>query len=166
MNPRLYQAMDLLYMPLLDLQQHLKTELLENPFLELVEGEEELEAPGEKTAEEKEREKAEKEKQDEIDWEEIVLDGFDVGRSRGEFEVREVYEPVRVATRNLTDYLRDQITLLNLTPRQQLLAEEFLGSIGDDGYLQETLEEVVAGANQLLGELTATQETNRQPPTA
>ncbi len=36
-NPRLYQAMDLLYMPLLDLQQHLKQELLNNPFLDLVE---------------------------------------------------------------------------------------------------------------------------------
>jgi len=35
-NPRLYQAMDLLYMPLLDLQQHLKQELLGNPFLELI----------------------------------------------------------------------------------------------------------------------------------
>ena len=44
-NPRLYQAMDLLYMPLLDLQQHLKQELLGNPFLELVEPEEEQEAP-------------------------------------------------------------------------------------------------------------------------
>src|SRR2546422_7328719 len=33
-NPRLYQAMDLLYMPLLDLQQHLKQELLGNPFLD------------------------------------------------------------------------------------------------------------------------------------
>ena len=39
-NPRLYQAMDLLYMPLLDLQQHLKQELLNNPFLDLVEAEE------------------------------------------------------------------------------------------------------------------------------
>ena len=36
-NPRLYQAMELLYMPLLDLQQHLKTELTENPFLEMSE---------------------------------------------------------------------------------------------------------------------------------
>ncbi len=163
MNPRLYQAMDLLYMPLLDLQQHLKTELLENPFLELVEEEEEPEAPREKTAEEQEREKAEKEKQDEIDWEEIVLDGFDVGQSRGEFEVREVYEPVRAATRNLTDHLRDQITLLNVTPRQRLLADEFLGSIGDDGYLQETLEEVVEGANQLLRELTQPPSTAAHP---
>ncbi len=40
-NPRLYQAMDLLYMPLLDLQQHLKQELMNNPFLEMVEPEEE-----------------------------------------------------------------------------------------------------------------------------
>jgi RNA polymerase sigma-54 factor len=35
-NPRLYQAMDLLYMPLLDLEQHLKQELMGNPFLELI----------------------------------------------------------------------------------------------------------------------------------
>ena len=44
-NPRLYQAMDLLYMPLLDLQQHLKQELLGNPFLEMLEAEEDTEAP-------------------------------------------------------------------------------------------------------------------------
>ena len=36
-NPRLYQAMDLLYMPLLDLQAHLKQEVLVNPFLEFTE---------------------------------------------------------------------------------------------------------------------------------
>ncbi len=36
-NPRLYQAMDMLYMPMMDLQQHLKQELLTNPFVYLVE---------------------------------------------------------------------------------------------------------------------------------
>ncbi len=36
-NPRLYQAMDLLHMPLLDLQMHLKQELMVNPFLEMIE---------------------------------------------------------------------------------------------------------------------------------
>ena len=39
-NPRLYQAMDMLYMPLLDLQQHLKQELLTNPFLDMLEEDE------------------------------------------------------------------------------------------------------------------------------
>ncbi len=46
-NPRLYQAMDLLQMPLLDLQMHLKQELLINPFLELSEEAEESLEPGE-----------------------------------------------------------------------------------------------------------------------
>jgi len=48
-NPRLYQAMDLLYMPLLDLQQHLKQELLGNPFLELEEPDEEREVSSRRT---------------------------------------------------------------------------------------------------------------------
>ena len=56
-NPRLYQAMDMLYMPLLDLQQHLKHELMVNPFLELAEEVDDTEAgaaedlPGEAVAE-------------------------------------------------------------------------------------------------------------------
>jgi RNA polymerase sigma-54 factor len=166
MNPRLYQAMDLLYMPLLDLQQHLKTELLENPFLEMAEAEEDTDAPTEKNTEDQERERAEQEKQDEIDWEEIVLDGFDVGRSRGEYEVSEAYEPVQAATRNLTDHLRDQITLLKLTLRQQLLADEFLGSIGDDGYLQISVEEVVEGANHLLDMLREAEPVATEPAPA
>src|SRR3989441_215814 len=78
-NPRLYQAMDLLYMPLLDLQQHLKQELLGNPFLELVEPEEETEVP---LAEEAKEDKKEAEKNDEPNWEEILLD--DGGDQRSE----------------------------------------------------------------------------------
>ncbi len=73
-NPRLYQAMDLLYMPLLDLQQHLKQELLNNPFLELVEPEEE-EEEGEETTETSEQPE-EKQPGDEIDWEELLDQQF------------------------------------------------------------------------------------------
>src|SRR5690625_73472 len=83
-NPRLYQAMDLLYMPLLDLQQHIKQEMLNNPFLELEEPLVTLEE--EKT---KEQEKEEQEKEEEIDWEEILLDGFEAGGRRAEYEERE-----------------------------------------------------------------------------
>src|SRR3954453_7518291 len=84
-NPRLYQAMDLLYMPLLDLQQHLKQELLNNPFLEMVEPEEEEEEEGTET-EEAATPKEEKAPNDEIDWEGILLDGFDAGGRREEHE--------------------------------------------------------------------------------
>src|SRR4051795_6589308 len=128
-NPRLYQAMDLLYMPLLDLQQHLKQELLNNPFLDMVEPEEE-EEDGEETETEEQPEQQEanvdgKDK-DEIDWEEILLDGFDAGGRREEHEEREYYEPVTVDKRGLNEHLIDQISLLELTPRQQFLADEFI----------------------------------------
>ncbi len=153
-NPRLYQAMDLLYMPLLDLQQHLKQELLNNPFLDLVEAEEEdeeeqTESEPDAVAETPE----EKERGEEIDWEEILLDGFDTaGGRREEHEEREYYEPVTVASRDLSDHLRDQVSLLELDPRQMLLADEFLGNINDDGYLASPIEEIVASVNDMISQ--------------
>lgn len=166
-NPRLYQAMDLLYMPLLDLQQHLKQELLNNPFLEMVEPEDEEEEEGAETdaevdaAQEQEPEKA----NDEIDWEEILLDGFDAGGRREEHEEREYYEPVTVDTRDLSDHLRDQLNLLDLPPRQLFLAEEFVGNVNEDGYLACGLPEIVESANQMLEEAAerAAREDDVQP---
>ena len=148
-NPRLYQAMDLLYMPLLDLQQHLKQELLGNPFLELVEPEEETEVSLSEDGKEAEKEKA---GDDEPNWEDILLDdGSDQGAPpRDMSEAREYVEPVPVETKDLSDYLREQIRMLDLTPRQQFLAEEFIGNIAEDGYLGATPEEIVQGANQVL----------------
>lgn len=148
-NPRLYQAMDMLYMPMMDLQQHLKQELLANPFLELLEPEDE-EAPEQEAPKDQEKEKEQKEKEEEMDWEEILLNGFDVGGTREQFEVQEYTEPVTVETRNLTDHLREQLRMLELTPRQHLLAEEFIGNMTDDGYLAASLEELVGSVNQLL----------------
>ncbi len=146
-NPRLYQAMDLLYMPLLDLQQHIKQELLNNPFLEL----EEPATPEEETVKEKAAEE-EKEKEEQIDWEEILLDGFEAGGRRPEHEEKEYYEPVPVETRDLADHLRDQLVLLRLTPRQMLLGEEIIGNIDDDGYLACSLSEVVESLNHWVQE--------------
>src|SRR5688500_11873104 len=147
-NPRLYQAMDLLYMPLLDLQQHLKQELLNNPFLELVEPEEEDEEEG--TEAEAAEEAPSEEKNDEIDWEEILLDGFDAGGRREEHEEKEYYEPVTVDTRDLGDHLREQIALLEVTPRQRLLAEEFIGNIDETGWLACPLDEILISANDVI----------------
>ncbi len=149
-NPRLYQAMDLLYMPLLDLQQHLKQELLNNPFLELVEQDEEDEEEGSETETEVTEQQEEKQQSDEIDWEEILLDGFDAGGRREEHEEKEYYEPVTVDTRDLSDHLREQIALLEVTPRQRLLAEEFIGNIDENGWLAAPLQEVLECANDML----------------
>jgi RNA polymerase sigma-54 factor len=159
-NPRLYQAMDLLYMPLLDLQQHLKQELLNNPFLEMVEPEEEEEEEGTET-EEATTPEEEKAPNDEIDWEGILLDGFDAGGRREEHEEKEYYEPVTVDTRDLSDHLRDQIALLDLDPRQMLLAEEFIGNINEDGYLACPVEDIRQSINDVV--LKAAEAADRDP---
>jgi RNA polymerase sigma-54 factor len=144
-NPRLYQAMDMLYMPMMDLQQHLKQELLSNPFLELLEPEEET--PEQKDSE---QEKEQKEKEEEMDWEEILLNGFEVGGTREQFEQLEYTEPVTVETKDLIDHLREQLQMLTLSQRQLLLAEEFLGNINEEGYLAASLEEIRGSVNQLV----------------
>ncbi len=162
-NPRLYQAMDLLYMPLLDLQQHLKQELLINPFLELVEPDEdedqaasegEDDSEPENLAEPDVAEASEPEKSgdDDIDWEEVLLDGFETGGQREEQDQREWFEPVTVAGRDLADHLKEQLALLVLTPREALLAEEFVGNIDESGHLAATLAEIRDGVNDVLSQ--------------
>ena len=151
-NPRLYQAMDMLYMPMMDLQQHLKQELLTNPFLDLVEPEEEDVTQGDQTPT-KEEEKEKVKEENETDWEEILLNGFEVqGGAREEYEEKEYTEPVTVETHDLQDHLREQLMLLDLTPRQKLLVEEFLGNLKDDGYLAAGLDEILSQVNKLLEE--------------
>jgi len=168
-NPRLYQAMDLLYMPLLDLQQHLKQELLINPFLELIEPEDddqeadqESEAEGENAATdlaEAPAPETEPAKENEVDWEEILLDGFDTPGHREEHEEKEYYEPVSVERRGLDDHLRDQVALLDLNPRQLLLAEEFIGNIDENGWLACSLEELLNDINDVV--IRAAEEVGR-----
>ena len=171
-NPRLYQAMDMLYMPLLDLQQHLKQELMVNPFLELVEEEEDDAEAGEETAAEadaaQEAEAGEPEpaadSDDESKWEEILLNGFEVGGMREERDDREHYEPVTIASRGLDDYLRDQIRLLDLSDRDELLADEFIGNISEDGYLSASLEEILTGINEVVAKAAADADEEREVP--
>ncbi|MGH7632556.1 MAG: RNA polymerase factor sigma-54, partial [Gemmatimonadaceae bacterium] len=130
-------------------QQHLKQELLNNPFLEMVEPEEEEE---EDTATDTEAEAAQNEEQgaDEIDWEEILLNGFDAGGHAEEHEEKEYFERVTVDTRDLGDYLREQIALLDLSARQVALAEEFIGNVNEDGYLSCSLDEIRHGINEFV----------------
>ncbi len=146
-NPRLYQAMELLYMPLLDLEQHVNQELSENPFLELSEAEDQ------KDVELKEDTQDEPMGDDGVDWEEILLDGFDVGGHRQQYEHREHFEPTPVEAQDLHDHLNEQLRLLSISERELRLGEEIIGDIDDAGMLTCTPEEVVEGINGWLDEV-------------
>jgi RNA polymerase sigma-54 factor len=154
-NPRLYQAMELLYMPLLDLQQHLKQELAENPFLEMSEADvqQEVELP---------EENADKADENEIDWEEILLDGFDAGGRKQEYEHREYIPPTAVETRHLHDHLTDQLRLTELDERAMSLGEEIIGNLNDAGILTCSLDEVIEGANVWLADVRKVAEERAQ----
>lgn len=149
-NPRLYQAMELLYMPLLDLEQHLKEQLAENPLLEM------LEADDQKEVELKEDTVDEPMGDDGVDWEEILLNGFDVGGHRQQFEYREYLEPTPVEAQGLHDYLHDQLRLLSISERELRLGEELIGDIDDSGMFVCTPAECVAGLNEWLDEVRPT----------
>ena len=139
MNPRLYQAMDLLYLPLLELEQHLKQELIQNPFLEMRELEEEFAEQAES------EEKAEEE--EEVDWEEILLDGFDPGYRSGPTRERpeDVAEKVGETTIDLWDHLLSQLYQNNgYRDGDMRIGEEIIGNIDEDGYLTCSVEEVAS----------------------
>ena len=149
-NPRLYQAMELLYMPMLDLEQYLKQEVAENPLLEMGE------ADVEQEVELKEDTDDEPMGDDDIDWEAILLDGFDVGGRREQYEQTERFERTPVDTRDLHDHLQDQLRMLSLSERELRMGEEIVGNINDDGLLASGLEESVRGVNGWLAEVRPT----------
>ncbi|MDH5589598.1 MAG: RNA polymerase factor sigma-54 [Gemmatimonadota bacterium] len=152
-NPRLYQAMELLYMPLLDLQQHLKEELAENPFLEMTEADVQQEV-------ELKDDTKDEPLGDEVDWEEILLDGFDVGGRRAQHDHTEFREPTPVEVPDLHDHLMDQLHYLALSDRELRLAEEIVGNIDDQGTLACELFQVVDGVNVWLDEVRPVARAN------
>ena len=149
-NPRLYQAMELVYMPVLDLQQHLKQEIEGNPFLELTEAEIDQEI-------ELKEDDPDEPLGDDTDWAEVLLnDDYKREGQREQFEKKEFFEPAPVDTRDLKDHLNDQLRFLSLPERNLRMGEEIIGNIDDDGMLACELSEVVIGVNGWLDELRPT----------
>jgi RNA polymerase sigma-54 factor len=133
-------------MPLLDLQQHLKQELAENPFLEMTDADAAQEV-------ELKEDVQDEPLGDDVDWEEILLDGFDVGGRRQESEQKEYFEPTPVETPDLHDHLTEQLRLLELSERELRLGEEIVGNIDDQGTLTCALDEVLRGVNGWIVEV-------------
>jgi len=151
MTPKLQQALKLLQMPALELQQMLKQEMLENPLLEEIEELDEIreerektEEPGEEKAEEQEEKLQDGEAGEEsIDWEEYFNHGFEIGRAGAEEESHEeFFEKVPVAKRSFTDQLISQLRILTDDENLIAIGDYIIGSLDDGGYLTCDLEEV------------------------
>ena len=154
LSPQQIQYIKLLQLPTLALEQRIKAELESNPLLE--EGEEEddlqLDNADEPTDsnddgdDELPSEQTESSSDDEFDWDEFLnapddLYGYkaQVDHSAEEDE-RETPMP---AMSSLAESLRDQVGLLDLDDTEELIADQIIGSIDEDGYLRRPIESVL-----------------------
>ena len=164
MTPSLQQAIKLLQLSKLELQEVLNQELLENPLLdELTEEtkQEEAEADVQQTKTETEEEakaaelpKDEKEKDsfDEIDYDAYFQDYIEYGYNARMTEEHDEFPIENTLTRppNLTDHLTWQLSMSDASPGTKEIAAFIIGNIDEDGYLRATNEEVAASGPYAL----------------
>jgi len=135
-TPRLQQALKLLQVPTLELQQILKQELMQNPLLEEVDDAVESEdaAEAEEDAPREEPESAADGDED-IDWTEFMQEGLDKTYVPAQEQQTEFYEKVPVTRMSLAEHLIQQLRLMELPAADVELGEFIIGSLDERGYL-------------------------------
>lgn len=174
MTQRLQMALKLLVLNTLELQQHLKQELLTNPLLEevdeILEQEENTETPEERQEPENpdEEPKAEKEKEseEEFDWSDFYQDSSDAAYERAESEDDEDrYERVPVTQMSLQEHLLSQLHLAISDAEMTRVGEYLIGMLDDRGYLLPAEEEGADGGDpcvRLLELIARETESSRE----
>jgi len=165
MTQRLQQALKLLQVPTLELQQILQTELQQNPLLEEVIEYDEIEEPTADT-EPAEAPEVDPERettvQDEgekslAEWEEYWREGYDGHYNRGEVQTADdFYEKVPTTVPTLADYLTAQLRLATSDAETLRIGEYLIGTIDERGYLTMVDAEV---ADALSAPVEKVQET-------
>jgi RNA polymerase sigma-54 factor len=144
---QMIQSLKLLQVNTLQLEQLIRNELQMNPVLEAAEEvEEEQETP--EAEDEKKEDKAEEElevKDDEIDWEEYLEEGFDLGGKMNEEKEsgEQRWEPTPVYQTTLEEHLFNQLSEKTLPENTKLLIQFIIGCLSSDGYLRFTVDDIV-----------------------
>ncbi len=145
MTPKLQQAIKLLQVPALELQQILKCELMINPMLEEVDevDDEAQDEPAEEVPE-GEDEGELKTSEESIDWDRYLKDGFEMGaRSSGEMEEQEEFQDkVPAARPTLEEYLLSQLRMATASEEERRIGEFIIGSLDANGFLTVSAEEI------------------------
>ncbi len=141
MTPRLQQALKLLQMPTLELQQVLKQEILQNPLLEEVDDVLDT-ADEEKEEKEEEEPKEPANKDDQDEWDEFYDSAWSSGGNPEVEEREDFVERVPVARQTFAEYLFSQLRLATEDDRILELGDYIIGSLDDSGYLTCPLEDI------------------------
>ena len=154
MTPQLQQAIKLLQLSRLELQQTISQTLLENPLLEeevaLESSEEETASAEENPTEASETPATTERDEGEFSWEEYFQEERREWTSQEPFadssEERPSYEQTLSKKDSLEEYLLWQLGLSQISEGERAVGELIIGNLDDDGYLRISLDEVAATA--------------------
>ncbi|MFA5404193.1 MAG: RNA polymerase sigma-54 factor, partial [Ignavibacteria bacterium] len=149
--PQIIQKQSLLAIPILSIEQMVRQEMEQNPFLEEIDDladEQELEKD---TIEETDKEKEEIEKkEEEFDMDDFANSEIDGYKTEDyEYSKNSVnYENIWKSSQSLTDSLLSQLHLSHLDEEFVFIGEIIIGNIDDEGYVRETNEEILNDVNR------------------
>jgi RNA polymerase sigma-54 factor len=152
MTPMLQQAIQLLQMSTLDLQEHVQDQLNENPLLDEAPVDEgpAPEPPGESGPPDAAAPDRAAPEAPPADIPDVPFDIADIifgPRDERSLVQQEIHDETRfenfVGTiTSLADHLTDQLRVLPVDPATRRAVDEMIGNIDDDGYLRATLDEM------------------------
>jgi RNA polymerase sigma-54 factor len=157
LSPQQIQYLELLQLPVLALEQRIKTELEVNPLLE--EGQELETEQADNNQEQTETATAdtpgENSQENTTAENDYTLEDFmndDPGGYKAPYSANEDYEELPQPARpSLVEQLRQQFGMLNMDNREYVFAEEIVGNIDEDGYLRRELPGIVEDINLTHG---------------
>ncbi len=139
LSPQVYQGLNILAMPIADLQQLIEVEMLENPVLEVdetdsepVEGEEQVETPEEDRS-----------------WDEWLemyddLDSMEPVAPRDPNVEQANTEDYVGGVQSFDDYVLGQLSLLDIPEDVDRAARAIVGSLDEDGFFVGSLKEIAS----------------------
>lgn len=146
MTPRLQQALKLLQVPTLELQQILKLELQQNPLLEEVDDVVEAEEAESKSEETQEEDSG-------VDWDEFWNDTYDSSFRGSEDRSQDFQERVPVTRVGLRELLESQLRQSTSVPERIDIGLFVIGCIDDDGYMRVPVEEIARDLDKSVDEV-------------
>lgn len=150
MTPQLQQAIKLLQLSRMELENLINNELVENPTLEESSDSESTTQSNTELVDSQpntQQQNAEENPQqrEDFNWESYI-ENFrstpNLPVYRGGDDELPSYENTLTAAPNLTDHLLWQLKLSDLLPKEKAMGEVVIGNLNEDGYLQMTLEEI------------------------
>lgn len=143
LSPQQIQYIKLLQLPTMSMEMRIKEEMEQNPLLEEITDVDVYEERRDEDSDSKKDETESTDELSEIDWDSILHDDNYEGKTYTNSSSEDWVDLPDPYLENLLENLEKQVYLLQLDDTEQLIAEQIIGSIDEDGYLRRELSAIV-----------------------